>query len=104
MASSVTRPRRAACTSTTPTTGTSSFTTPRAWLALSARPPTRTGGSSGTLRSSGGPSTTARRSPTDRAPVVVRVAHAFTLRGGLVTRHVQYPSVQEALEAVGLRE
>jgi ketosteroid isomerase-like protein len=37
-------------------------------------------------------------------PLTVHVAHAFTLRDGLVTRHVLYPDLAEALEAAGLSQ
>lgn len=35
-------------------------------------------------------------------PVSVRVGHLFRVRNGLVDRYVQYPTPEEALEAVGL--
>ena len=37
-------------------------------------------------------------------PATIETAHVFTLRDGLLASHVQYPNLDEALEAAGLSE
>ena len=37
-------------------------------------------------------------------PSTIETAHVFTLRDGLLASHVQYPNLDEALEAAGLSE